>query len=172
MSKFKKKNNKQELSLLNKRGIALFVAVLITSVALLFSYAISNIAVKELNLTQAGRDSQIAFYASNSGIECALFWDLRNDAFDPIIDSSTIECAEESIDFSGITNGYPGTPKEFEVGPFYLDGSNVNGSCFTIHITKTLVNGGDIKTVTESRGYNTCNAGSSRRLERALRATY
>ena len=69
----------------NKRGIALFVAVLITSVALLFSYAITNIAVKELTLTQAGRDSQIAFYASNTGIECALFHDLRNDAFNPDI---------------------------------------------------------------------------------------
>jgi len=152
----------------NKRGIALFVAVLITSVALLFSYAITNIAVKELTLTQAGRDSQIAFYASNTGIECALFHDLRNDAFNPdIVGDPTIECVgrDVSIDAPGV-----GVQRTFTSGDFWLT-DDQNGPCFNLTIIKDELNG-DIVTTTESRGYNTCTPNSPRRLERALRATY
>ncbi|MEK7552299.1 MAG: hypothetical protein AAB534_02690 [Patescibacteria group bacterium] len=160
MTRFNKKNNK---------GVALFVAVLITSVALLFSYAVSNIAVKELNLTQAGRDSQIAFYASNSGIECALFWDLRNNSFDPnnASNSFVITCADQDV---SVTAPGSGLPRTFTSEAFNLN-NDPNGPCFTFTILKEDEDG-DIVTQTESRGYNTCNVGSSRRLERALRATY
>lgn len=152
----------------HQKGIALFVAVLITSVALLFSYAITNIAVKELTLTQAGRDSQIAFYASNTGIECALFWDLRNNSFDPSVpDDPTIDCVGSEVTVSGSVTGQKTT---FTSPEFYLEGDE-DGPCFQIVVVKDT-SGSNITTTTESRGYNNCIPDSPRRLERALRATY
>ena len=45
------------------------------SAMLLIALAISDISFKEQVLTFFGRDSKTAFYAANSGIECALFHD-------------------------------------------------------------------------------------------------
>src|SRR3989344_5599775 len=145
----------------NKKGIALFVAVLITSVALLFSYAITNIAVKELTLTQAGRDSQVAFYASNTGIECALFHDLRNDAFNPYTASSgeDINCVGQDVAVAATAQSV--FPRTFTSDDFYLNGAQ-SGPCFNFVIKKEESNG-DIVTTTESRGYNTCTPNSPRR---------
>jgi hypothetical protein len=38
--------------------------------------SIINIALKQVILSGAGRESQFAFYAANTGLECALYWDL------------------------------------------------------------------------------------------------
>jgi len=166
-----RQNHKKRSSRRDERGVALLVAVLITSVAMLFSYAVTSIAVKELTLTQAGRDSQIAFYASNSGIECALFHDLRNNAFDPYDTPSgdNIRCAGRDVSINATSLGL--WPRRFTSGYFLINGQ-ANGPCFDITIIKDQDSEGNITTSTESRGYNTCDLDSPRRLERALRATY
>ncbi len=56
-------------------GIALYVAVLISSLVLAISLSIGNIFLKEVKLSISSRDSQIAFYAADSGLECARYWD-------------------------------------------------------------------------------------------------
>jgi hypothetical protein len=90
-----------------RRGFALLMTVIVMSTVLLITYALTNISLKELQLTASGRDSQLAFYAADTGMECALFWDTKNpnlnDPDDPFSKSafaenaSTINCGEVNI---------------------------------------------------------------------------
>ena len=164
-----------------KKGISLFVAVLIASVALLFSYAVSNIAFKEILLSQAGRDSQIAFYASNSGAECALYWDLKRSVFiaDPNNPSASgnvdITCIGQTHTATHTSPGGlfpPHTWTTPTIPSFFLEG-NQNGPCFNFIVIKEWDNDEEYyKTKIESFGHNVCDQNNPRKLERALRVNY
>lgn len=181
---FKNKNG------MKQRGVAIFIAVIAVASLMLIATAISNLSYKEQIISQSGRDSKVAFFAADSGMECALFHDLKGGV-DPVNDLFTFA-----------------TPSEGESGTLYCDGSvvsrdtdsaggsmitkfyfNVPGgsgdetpSCSFVTVTKTL-SGSDIETVIESSGYNnTCSgsiadpviggSGDTRNLERALRVEY
>jgi uncharacterized protein (UPF0333 family) len=59
------------------QGIALLMAVLIAGIFFVISSAVYKIALIELVLSSTGRDSQFAFYAADTGAECALYWDRK-----------------------------------------------------------------------------------------------
>lgn len=158
-----------------QKGISLFIAVLVASVATLFSFAISNIALREVILAQTGRDSQLAFYAANSGIECALFWDLKNSAFRPELGQRSIECNGQNVNFTMLGNvGGDGTTSwtHGNLGFFSLGSGD---GCFTISVSKKVSGTGEgqvVETELISRGYNVCDFNSPRVLERAIRVMY
>lgn len=60
------------------KGFTLFYAVLTASLLLAIGIAIFNITFKELILSSGARESANAFYAADTGLECALYWDLRH----------------------------------------------------------------------------------------------
>ncbi len=62
------------------RGFTLFYAMLISSLLLAIGIAIFNITFKELTLSSGARESANAFYAADTGLECALYWDLKHAA--------------------------------------------------------------------------------------------
>lgn len=61
-----------------KKGFTLLLSIIITGILLLVSFIISNVALKELVLVYSGSESQQAFYAADSGVECAAYWDAKN----------------------------------------------------------------------------------------------
>jgi len=63
------------------RGFTLLLAALTASIALAIGSAIFDIAQKQLFLSALSRDSQFSFYAADTGVECALYWDIRYDYF-------------------------------------------------------------------------------------------
>lgn len=69
MKKQEHKNNKKE------KGVALLFVILLTSVLLMVTIGISNITFKELVFSLEARDSDKAFFAADTGIECALYLD-------------------------------------------------------------------------------------------------
>ncbi len=75
-----KKLIKKEHGRLNSKGFTLFVALIVTSLLLAIAFSLSDIVLKQLVFSQSARESQIAFYAADSGAECALYWD-RKDEF-------------------------------------------------------------------------------------------
>lgn len=79
--------------------MTLFMAVTIMAILLFISFAVVNIAVKSTLFSSSGRDSQFAFYAADAGIECALYWDTKNDIskFDPTVPGSSINCAGSTL---------------------------------------------------------------------------
>ena len=144
----------------SNRGFTLLYAVLISSLLLSIGLAIFNITLKEFLLSSAARDSQFAFYAADTGIECAIFWDIQGNAFDPST-ASDIECAGQSI--AGVGGVGFDTPSIFSIDLAPLP------YCATVSVTKEE---SPRRTIIESKGYNTCDTGNPRRVERAIRATY
>ncbi|KKW29441.1 MAG: hypothetical protein UY74_C0075G0010 [Candidatus Kaiserbacteria bacterium GW2011_GWC2_52_8b] len=63
------------------KGFTLLLAALVSSIVLAIGAAIYGIAIKELNLSSIGRDSQFAFYAADTAAECTLYNDINKQLF-------------------------------------------------------------------------------------------
>lgn len=145
------------------RGFTLLMAVLISSVLLALGYEIYNLAVKEVTLSSAGRESQFAFFAADSGIECALHADSKLDAF---ATSSSITSVNCGIATSSLTRAVNGTDY---ITTFAITlGGGTNTQCVNVRVTRKDPK----RTIIESYGHNTCNLANPVRLERAIRVTY
>lgn len=63
----------------SKKGFILLYAILIMSIILAFTFSITDLTIKERKLSRFGEESSSAFFAAESGMECALYWDLIDD---------------------------------------------------------------------------------------------
>ena len=141
-------------------GFTLLLSVLVVSILLTISMGFSVFVLRELNIAIIGRESQRAVFASDSGIECALYWDfvhggLSKSAFD-ISGTSAISCSGKSPMVGGPSG----------ISDFRLNFDN--GACVDVKVDKR--NPPDTKI--ESKGYNTCDDGARDRVERAFRVVY
>ena len=68
-----------------EKGFVLLFSVLVSVLVLAVGASIISISLKQVILSGTGRDSQFAFYAANTGAECALYWDLAGDSDGNII---------------------------------------------------------------------------------------
>lgn len=162
-------------------GYALLFAILVSSILLSAGLGISNIIYKELLLSAIGKQSTIAFYAADTGAECALYWE-KNSTSNGFA-SSIFASSATSIQagdgppkpaFCGGINihdtnppanwqSFPTSPSQF-ISKFQINlGQN---GCAVITVTK-----GTGSTIIDSRGFNIAcsDSSNSRRVERALR---
>lgn len=150
-----------------RSGFTLLFAVLVANLILAIGIATFNLTVKQVLLSSVGRESQFAFFAADSGVECALFWDFERNAFSVNQPIGQIVCNGQTIakaDDGGTIGGRPyGTPTAFTFS-FPPD-----PYCTTVSVTKY---DNPRRTVVDARGYNTCDTGNPRRVERGIRATY
>jgi hypothetical protein len=58
----------------NTSGFALLYAVLLTGVILAIGLGLSSILTKQIILSSIGSNSQVAYYAANTGKECVFYW--------------------------------------------------------------------------------------------------
>jgi hypothetical protein len=176
------------------KGFTLLFSILVSTLVLAVGASVVSIALRQLVISGTGRDSQYAFYAANTGVECALYWDS--------IGGSHFATSSDSTDFSGpmyclginiadlINNGddnygVPADKKtanqaetkfrlEFEeIGP---DNEEVE-YCTDVVVKKEKVTNpttsrSRIKTTIISSGYNTCDTTNPRRIERGLEVIY
>lgn len=142
-----------------EHGFTLLLATLVAGLLLAIGLAIFNITIKEVLLSSIGRESQFAFFAADTGTECALFWDQQHDAF-ATSSQTTIECGGETATVGGQGYGNPTT--------FTLDFAPLP-YCTTVSVTKFE---SPRRTIIESKGYNTCDTGNPRRVERAIRVQF
>ena len=146
-----------------KHGFALLLSIFVINVVLLVSLGVSGVVINEFKLSGVGRESQIAFYAADAGIECFFYWEIKHpgladSAFEPATGvTNRISCAgNNNIEIKGSSPYY---------GPYKINLSD--NSCAKITVTKSSF------TTVESRGYNTkdCDSTSSFKVERAIRVT-
>lgn len=165
------------------------MAVLVASLLLSLGLSIFTIAIKETLLSSAVRESQFAFFAADTGIECALYWDFHYPSGGsgyPLAFATSSQSAAptESINCnsSDIKSGWQvvshadhaSTTFAFDVGT----GSAVG--CVVVEVNKYHNPSTDIShTEIRSRGYNegsrsgaTCAGGGPRRVERGLVVKY
>lgn len=159
-----------------KKGITLFIAIVVMSILLIISFAVINIAIKGTQFATMGRDSQFAFYAADAGLECALYWDSKYNAFSTSSPGVLeIECNNQTIstgsEISGTSTlariGGGGSSNPASIFGFSIDEDLNLDSCVVVTVTKNT----DGSTYIKSRGYNTCDIYNNRRIERGIEIT-
>ncbi|MEK7560167.1 MAG: hypothetical protein AAB522_02615 [Patescibacteria group bacterium] len=134
------------------KGITLILAVFVSSLALTLGLGIFTLLFSELEFSGSARESVLAFYAADGGIECAIFWDIETNAF-ATSTTSSITCDEDTF-----TVGGPSGISRFTI-PFN------DGSCADVEVTKSNT------IVVISQGKNIC-ADSPKTVQRGLRVSY
>lgn len=147
--------------MIKNSGFLLILSLVIISIILSVGLGVFFIIMREFQLASYGRDSQIAFHAADSGIECARYWDVKKGEFEPAAPHN-INCFEQSVNPPASIDPLSGSTV------YNFDLNLGNNSCVNINVKKTLSG----MTIIESRGYMPCAAGSLRRVERGIRMTY
>ncbi|HUO56283.1 MAG TPA: pilus assembly PilX N-terminal domain-containing protein [Candidatus Paceibacterota bacterium] len=157
---------------MNKRGFALLIAAMVAAVVLLIASSIFDIAQKQVILASISQQSQYAFFAADTGAECALYWDDRIQYFGPgapndpdgLLQGGNISCDNQN---PAVTNTNAGGP----VPPFNPNGGNHPSSPYnyTLEFTVTLNNNAECADVfitkcagsIDDNGNCTTNGGST-----------
>jgi hypothetical protein len=171
-------NNFNPTTTKRQRGVALLFAVLLTSMLLLVALGIVNITYKELLFSGEAKDSDRAFFAADTGIECALFLDKQGvyvATGTPTPPSDLCNGLTFAVD--GLVHNTTGT----SIYTFMIP-VPANNTCSDVVVDKNFAVGPDSYTKIVSVGYNlptsgaTCTAGipagSTRVVSRALTTKY
>lgn len=184
-----------------QKGFALLFAVLVSSIVISIGATIISISIRQTLLSSTSRESQFAFYAANTGLECAFYWDnavlpadvtgkvFHIDEEELISEIGNVSCAGGNI-ITGVGFGDP------FANPWVVTGDNNNrtktfkvviqnkasggdiipitrATCAEVLVRKTLDDdSGVITTKIESKGYNTCDITSPRTVERGIELEY
>jgi hypothetical protein len=154
----------------DQKGFTLLLAALVASIVLSLGSSIFLIAKKQVTLSSLGRDSQFAFYAADTGAECALYWDIRHSAFGATAPASATcdGIAMNQVVTSGTRDAAP-----YEI-TFQMDlfTNSSPGFCVQVHVRKNTTSP---FTVIDADGYSTPCAGielSARALQRSVQFQY
>lgn len=154
-------------------GFTLLLAALVGSIVLAIGSSIFVIAQKQLILSSIGRESQFAFYAADTGAECALYWDIRHDSFGAEGPSGVLRCDSQSLNVELIDGTWndPSHAAQFEFDLF-ADLGQSERKCIVVTIIKATVHP---FTTIHSDGHNTSCADlgtNVRSLQRSVELTY
>lgn len=179
-------------------GYTMLFAVLVSTVLLSIGIFILNVSKKEVLLSSIGRESAIAFYAADGGVECAHYWNVQPSSplgFDsagvqgtasifcggpqPLIITWTSSLGSNpptseavfniAVQSSTVAPIYPGFCATVSVKKEYVKDTINTTDEFGVATTREVYSVS--KTIIDSRGYNTCVPGDPRRVERGLRET-
>jgi hypothetical protein len=147
----------------NQRGFTILFAALVASLVLTLGISIFSVAQKQVILSSLGRSSQYAFYAADTGAECALYWDVRFEYFSSTTPDIDPACNGAPLVFTGAPGALPYT-MSFEFEP--------NGYCVQVAVEKKAT---DPRTVIHADGFSTpCSeiSLSGRALQRSVELSY
>jgi type II secretory pathway pseudopilin PulG len=175
-----------------EKGFTLLFAVLLSTLIVSISASIISIALRQTILSGTSRESQYAFYAANTVLECAFYWDITNSTVFPAPEDSRISSLDPDYYNIKCAGGNIITGEEFN-SSFAIEGWDIseddqttfymeikdNGSlgpggetqCAKATVKKT-VDDGVITTRIEAKGYNTCDLTHPRAVERGLVQEY
>jgi Tfp pilus assembly protein PilX len=155
------------------KGYALYTTIVLTALLIIVAYATANISIRQLQVSVSSADSQVAFYAADSGLECAMYADIKSGVTSPFATSTagSISCAGLTITTG--SQSVPTNPSQSSViggggvgNPTSIFYILTNPGCAIVRVTKNATT----STTIESRGYNTCLSGL--RFERGITVTY
>lgn len=143
-----------------QRGFTILLAALVGSLVLALGISVFTIAQKQIVLSGVGRGSQFAFYAADSGGECALYHDMRMGLFSTSSPPAQVTCATQTV----VVNQPTPNSFTFEYEHYTY--------CVRVTVTKSSSHP---RTTISSNGYNvSCSdvAISARALERTIELRY
>jgi len=187
----KNRNNKKNN---RRKGFVLLFAVLVSTLVLSVGISVISIALKQVVLSGSGRDSQYAFYAANTGAECATYWDLASSSVfytnsNPATKDLNIKClgmriTDEDLTCnpdinsdqgwcSGLSGGFYQTKFRIKYDNDGIVAADRKPYCADVIVKKQIGVDNLVSTTTvTSHGYNTCDSTNARRIERALEFSY
>lgn len=147
----------------NQQGFTILFSALVASLVLTLGISIFSVAQKQVILSSLGRSSQYAFYAADTGAECALYWDVRYEYFSSSTPAIDPACNGAPLTITGAPGALPYT-MSFEFEP--------NGYCVQVTVEKKAT---DPRTVIHADGFSTpCSdiSLSGRALQRSVELSY
>ncbi len=92
------KNPARRLSLWrDSSGFVILYVVILSSIILSMALGVSNIALKEIKFSTSAKNTNDAFFAADTGAECALYYDKSSTSVFISSSSPTIICNGSSI---------------------------------------------------------------------------
>ena len=159
-----------KIEIQKNKGFVILFAMMISSIILMIALGVINIATKEIKFSSGAKDTNDAFFAADTGAECALEYDRSdNNAF---TDSSSVpmNCAGSNVTLSA-------TSPEWN---FVVSGTSfIEKWCAKVKVKKTFDTSDPpavLLTEITSKGYNsggpTCDQTSGNNVERELYLSY
>ncbi len=146
------------------KGFVILFAVTISSILLAIALGVSNIALKEVKFGTSARETNNAFFAADTGVECALIHDKSGGSLFVSPGSPILNCNNTSISTAETPAGF---------WTFVVPGIGEDSqSCASVTVDKTA---SPVTTVI-SKGYNigdaSCSSTNPNRIERELLTRY
>lgn len=180
-----------------QNGFTLLFAMLVATIVVAIGTSIISISVRQTILSSTSRESQYAYYAASTGLNCAFYWDREpqmptgfegksvfKSYFDTTENTSLtgeeftqLQCAGYSLSDIIIEDSDPEnieTNFKLEIKPLPGSTSFEEGYylyCADVTVRKFFDTDKLITTI-ESKGYNNCEPTSPRRVERGLIQQY
>lgn len=169
-------------------GFTLVLSIFLSTIVLTITLSMMQLLYKQLTLSTADRESQIAFFAADTGMECAYYWDFRAD-----LNGSTTQSIFQSINPLAVPLGTLSpscggqniytqqgptgetafdrtrTTANEDITVFFMTNINNTQACSYVTVKK---NKNTATTSIESHGQNRCITGDLRRVERAIQFRY
>lgn len=169
MSKINKMFKKTKFNS-KQKGFSLFLSLLIMSIAATIAFSVFEIFYLQVIMTGNVKDSQVAFYNADSGLECMYYWHGINNKIVDGVATNKIRCNNEDKTID-LTNHKTMSPVQFFYGP--------EEGCSSINIDYSQIDPVSGKTIQkfESFGRNRylgsdCDTYFPRRVERGLEIEY
>ncbi len=157
----------------NQKGFVALFTVLIVSVILAMAIGIASISLKEIVLSSSATEGSKAFYAADSGIECALYYDRVNG-----IENGFFNATPDFSCNGNVPGGPPtGPDSDFEANEVYtfeIPFGAQGELCADITVKRQVTSGLLYNTLIESKGSNLpCyDIDNPKKVERSIRVTY
>lgn len=135
----------------HKKGIALYLLIVITGIGLAIALGVADIVFMESRVTRGLLPSYAVFFAADAGVECALYWHVQKDVFNPPPPPVAIRCNGTDIPASFSSSS------GVDSFDFFFDYPDPTGSpyCVSVRVAKATVTGCPRKaTIIRSSGQN------------------
>ena len=148
------------------KGFVILFAVTISSILLSIALGVMNVSLNEVRFSTSARATNDAFFAADTGAECALLHDRSAAADNAFTGTASMNCVGGPITLSGSDPSWN----------FIIAGlGSLGQSCAKVTVIKTFIDPYTFTTVT-SKGYNigdsACESSSSNRIEREIKVSY
>ncbi len=159
-------------------GFALLYAVMLSSILLAITIGVLNIALKEINFSTSAKDTNDAFFAADTGAECALYYDKSDNSVFPVPDGGNAQEGQADPEMSCAGNNSIQLNGTFPSWQFSVSGlGDVGQGCALVTVTKdNITDPNKVTTSVVSKGYSsgggtTCTPGTNS-VERELDVSY
>src|SRR3989344_1549773 len=140
------KKKKNQPAQAGNKGFALLYAVMISSMLLAIALGVTDISLKEIKFGTSAKDTNEAFFAADTGAECALFYDKSTGGVFITGTSPSITCNNDTFTANESPTSY---------WKFVLTGlGSEEKGCAKVTVDKTDLAPCNSLTCIVSKGYN------------------